>query len=131
MSKKHYIFSFLLFVYAIVLGHSAIPHGHFDDLFSSKQHDDAHKDSDHKHNYPFSHCPSFHASIEKPTLVKSHSLKNVIKKVSSNNIYFIPVSFKPPILHSFLLIKLNCYNQPPIKVCSTSIPSRAPPTSMS
>ena len=129
MSKKHYILSFLLFTYAIVLGHSVVPHGHFDDLFTTEHNHDSHNDheSDHKHNYPFSHSVTLHVAIEKQTVFNAHSAKNTIKKASISNIGFIPIPFKPPILPYFSVIEFNYCTQPLIQVCSNSFLGRAPP----
>lgn len=133
MSKKHFILSLLLFAYTIVLGHNIVPHGHFDDIFTtehhhdSNDHQDSHHDSDHEHNYPFSHSVTLHVTIEKQTIFASHSVKCILKKVPMGNILNSPVNFQPLQDFSFTVLIFYDYAYPPIHLCSSSFSNRPPP----
>jgi hypothetical protein len=133
MLRKNLILSLLLFAYTIVLGHNIIPHGHFDDIFTtehhhdSDDHHDSHHDSDHEHNYPFSHSVTLHVAIEKQTVFTSHSVKYLLKKVPFGSILNSLVNFQP--LQDFSISALIFYDyaHPPIHVCSSSFSNRPPP----
>lgn len=133
MSKKHFILSLLLFAYTIVLGHNIVPHGHFDDIFStehhhdSNDHHDSHHDSDHEHNYPFSHSVTLHVAIEKQSVFTSHSVKCLLKKVPLGNDLNSPVNFQPLNDFSFSALIFYDYAHPPVHVCSSSFSNRPPP----
>ena len=130
MLRRFLIISLLIFSYTIVLGHSAIPHGHFDDLFSTTHHNDTHNKNHHEHHYPFSHSVTLHVAIEKQTLISVHSVKSVIKKVPLNNFYCIESDIQPPIFFSFSTILFNRYLPIVSQVCSGSLSTRGPPLFM-
>lgn len=127
MLKKNLILSLLIFAYTIVLGHSAIPHEHFDDLFTSDQHQDSHKNNNNNHHSPFSHSIILHVVIDEQTAFTAHSVLNLIKKTLSNNLYCIPVVVQPLLGTSFLSLLFNCCTLTPEQLCSTSISNRGPP----
>ena len=130
MLKRFFIISLLIFSYTIVLGHSAIPHGHFDDLFSTAHHNDTHNENHQDHHYPFSHSVTLHVAIEKQTLISVHSVKSVLKKVSLNDFYCIESGIQPPLIFSFSTIRFNRYLPPINQVCSGTLLNRGPPVFM-
>ena len=130
MLKRIFIISLLIFSYTIVLGHNAIPHGHFDDLFSTAHHNDTHNNSDHDHHYPFSHSVKLHVAIEKQSLISVHSVKSILKKAPLNSSYCIESGIQPPIIFSFSTILFNCYLPFANHVCSGSLSNRGPPVFM-
>ena len=127
MLKKILIFSLLIFSYTIVLGHCAIPHEHFDDLFTSDHHQDSHKNNDTHHHSPFSHSITLHVVFEEQTAFTTHSVLSLIKKTLSNNLYCIPVVVQPLLGTSFLSLLFNCCTLSPEQLCSISISNRGPP----
>lgn len=133
MSKKHFILSFLLFAYTIVLGHNIVPHGHFDDFLSSEHHhesdnhEDSHQHSEHQHDYPFSHSVTLHVAIEKQTVFTSHSVKSLLKKTTSNNIFYSTFNSQPFLFISYSSFIFYEYLHPRIHVCSSSFSIRPPP----
>jgi hypothetical protein len=127
MSKKNFIVFLFLFSYTISLCHSAIPHGHFDDLFSNRHQQEEHHDADQNHNFPFSHCVTLHVAIEKQIVSTNHSSKTIIKKISLNNLYCSPDTYQPKLLYSSCLKYFSLYTQPASKVCRSSFSDRAPP----
>jgi len=127
MLKRILIISLLIFSYTIVLGHSAIPHGHFDDLFSTAHHSDTHNENHHDHHYPFSHSVTLHVAIEKQTLISVHSVKSVLKKIPFNNFYCIESGCQSPIIFSFYTIPSNPYSPLINQVCSGTLLNRGPP----
>lgn len=130
MLKRIFIISLLIFSYTIVLGHNAIPHGHFDDLFSTAHHNDTHNESHHEHHYPFSHSVTLHVAIEKQSLISVHSVKSVIKKAPSNIFYCIENVFQPLIISTFSSELFIRYLLSPTQVCSGLIFNRGPPAFM-
>ncbi len=127
MQKRKYIISFLLFAYLIVLGHAIVPHGHFDDLFSSEHHKTTHNNSDHDHDFPISHSVTLHVALEKQLVVTSHFIKNITKKAPSNNLYCIPGIFQPLFITSFSSIQYKRYSASPAQVGIASFSNRGPP----
>ena len=90
MLKKNLILCLLLFFYSIVLAHNAIPHGHFDELFSSEHESDAHDHNDqsnHDHHFLFSHSISLHVTIEKQIAFSSIQTKATSKSLSNGAAY--------------------------------------------
>lgn len=129
MLKRIFIISLLIFSYTIVLGHNSIAHGHFEDLFSTTDHNDNHNNSHHDHHYPFSHSVTLHVAIEKQSLNSVHSVKSVLKKVSLNNFYCIEGAFQPLIISSFSTILYHRYFTFETQFYSSSLSDRGPPYS--
>jgi len=130
MLKRIFIISLLIFSYTIVLGHNAIPHGHFDDLFSTAHHNDTHNKDHHDHHYPFSHSVTLHVAIEKQSFIAVHSVKSVLKKVPLNHFYCIESGIQPPIIFSFSTIRFNRYLPLLNQVYSGLLLNRGPPVFM-
>lgn len=83
--KKNLILCFLLFFYTVVLAHNAVPHGHFDELFSLEHDSDSHEHNDqsgHDHHFLFSHSISLHVTIEKQFNLSSIQTKAFSKSLS-------------------------------------------------
>ncbi len=130
MLKRVLIISLLIFSYTIVLGHNAIPHGHFDDLFSTAHHNDTHNKNHHDHHYPFSHSVTLHVAIEKQTLISVHSVKSILKKAPLNSFYCIENVIQTPVIFSFSTIIFIRYQPIINQVCSGSLSNRGPPVFM-
>ncbi len=130
MLKRIFVISLLIFSYTLVLGHSAIPHGHFDDIFSTAHHNDTHNKSHHEHHYPFSHSVTLHVAIEKQSLISVHSVKSILKKAPANSFYCIENDIQPPVILSFYTIPFFSYSPLINQVCSGSLSNRGPPVFM-
>ena len=91
MLKKNLILCLLIFFYTIVLGHSAIPHGHFDEFFHTEQDHDSQEHSDNNHHhFLFSHSISLHVVIEKKTIFSAHSIKTSPKNTQPILLFYLP-----------------------------------------
>ena len=133
MLKKNLILCLLLFFYSIVLAHNAIPHGHFEELFSSEHDSDSHdhnERSNHDHHFLFSHCISLHVAIEKQVTFSAHQSK-ISSKSTLNVDAFCLLSgkhfFTPP--DSFrTLVQVN--SESPIQSLNCTRYNRGPPESL-
>jgi hypothetical protein len=133
MLNRILILALLNFSYTIVLGHNSIPHGHFDDLFSTSHSDSHHNDSHHNnddHHYPFSHSVGLHVAIEKQSLIAVHSVKSLLNKVSANNFCCIDYDFQSLIIPSFSTIHHNRNILFASQFYGSSLSNRGPPCFM-
>lgn len=127
MLKRNLILYFLIFFYAIVLGHSAIPHGHFDELFHAEHEHDSQEHNDHDHHFLFSHSISLHVAIEKQAIFSAYPFKSTTKNAQLDSLFYHPAvfglyGFKSP----FILLRFF-KSKSPILVWFNSIANRGPP----
>ena len=133
MLKKNLILCLLLFFYTIVLAHNAVPHGHFDELFSSEHDSDSHhhgEHSSHDHHYPFSHSISLHVTIEKQITFSTIQSKPESKSFPYTTSFCLTPDrqiFTPP---ASLGTLFDCTVKSPTQSCSNSPFNRGPPVSM-
>lgn len=130
--KKNLILCLLLFFYTAVLAHNAVPHGHFDEIFSSGHDSDSHdhdEDSNHDHHFLFSHSISLHVTIEKQLSSPSFQSK-AVSKYFPNIVSFCLTpdkhQFSPP--DSFWT-QVYCTTHSPTTICSNTAFTRGPPLS--
>ncbi len=133
MLRKNLISCLLLFCYSIVLAHNAISHGHFDEFFNSDHKNDTHdhsKQSNHDHQFIFSHCISLHVAIEKQVTFSAHQSKILSKSTLSVDAFCLLSGkhfFTPP--DSFrTLVQVN--SESPIQSLSSTPYNRGPPKSL-
>jgi hypothetical protein len=130
MLNRIFIVSLLIFSYTIVLGHNSIPHGHFDDLFSTAHPTDSHNSSDHDHHYPFSHSVTLHVALEKQTLISVHSVKCGLKKTPLCNFSCGVFGIQPPIIFFFSIKVFDRSKSFPNQFFAGTFSGRAPPVFM-
>ena len=135
MSKKNIILSLLLCVYTLVLGHNIIPHGHFDEIFSTVHHHDndaphnSHHDSKNDHNFPFSHSATLHITLDKQNVYSYQLAKVPVKNISLTAVYTANKAIPSLKLLYNKAIEFQDFIFRPQKILDSSLYNRPPPLS--
>ncbi len=130
MLKKNLILCLLLFFYTVVLAHNALPHGHFDEIFSTEHDSDSHEHgehSNHDHHFLFSHSVSLHVTIEKQLTYSTVQTKVISKNFQNFDSFCLAadaLTYPPP--DTFWLPVYYAKKSPSPTCCSTAF-TRGPP----
>lgn len=128
MLKKLFILYLLIFSYTIVVGHSIIPHDHFEDLLHIPHDHHAHGGDHHEHHFPFSHSVNLHLADEKQSIVTTHCYTSGLKLVHSDDFLTIPRYSRPPLIFSRSAGFYHYRSEAPVPITTRSISDRAPPS---
>jgi hypothetical protein len=128
MLKKLFILYLLLFSYTIVVGHSIIPHDHFEDLFHIPHDHHAHGGNHHQHHFQFSHSVNLHVADEKQSsIVTVHCFSTGLKIGQSDDFVTIQLYLRPPLLFSATTGFYHYLLKAPVPIGFPVLSDRAPP----
>ena len=127
MLKKLFILYLLLFSYTIVVGHSIIPHDHFEDLLHIPHDHHAHGGNHHQHHFPFSHSVNLHVADEKQSIVTVHLVSSGLKIVHPDVSLAIQLYIRPPFIVSSTTRFYHYLLKAPIPIGFPVLSDRAPP----